>query len=364
MYNKIGIFYLKVERYMIEAKKNNRYKRWKFTLISILVILVVLTISIIIYYTKAIAPINAEKPEEVSLEIPEGSSSSQIAKLLKDNNLIRSELVFRLVLKKNKVENLLKAGYYTLNTGMDVNEIIGELTKGGKNKNVVTFTIPEGYELEMIAEKLSKEGLVDKERFLELTSDKKYFEDKFPFLSELKAGQSLEGYLFPSTYEVYLGASEEDIIEKMLTQFQRVFEEKVKGHMDNVALSFNEVVTLASIIEREAKIDEERPLISAVFHNRLKIGMPLQSCATVQYILGERKEVLTEADTRIESDYNTYIHKGLPPGPIASPGEKSLIAAVKPENVDYLFFRTKEDGTGGHVFSTTYEEHLKANPNK
>src|SRR5690606_38466356 len=257
MYNKIGIFYLKVERYMIEAKKNNRCKRWKFTLISILVILVVLTISIIIYYTKAIAPINAEKPEEVSLEIPEGSSSSQIAKLLKDNNLIRSELVLRLVLKKKKVENLLKVGYYTINTGMDVNEIIGELRKGGKNKNVVTFTIPEGYELEMIAEKLSIEGLVDKERFLELTSDKKYFEDKFPFLSELKAGQSLEGYLFPSTYEVYLGASEEDIIEKMLTQFQRVFEEKVKGHMDNVALSFNEVVTLASIIEREAKIDEE-----------------------------------------------------------------------------------------------------------
>jgi UPF0755 protein len=349
---------------MIEAKRDNKYKRWKFTLISILVILVLSIVSFAIYYNRAIMPVNAEKPENVSFEIPQGSSSSQIARILKDNNLIRSELVFRLVLKKNNAENALKAGYYDLNTGMNVNEIIAELIKGGKNKNVVSFTIPEGYELKMIAEKLSKEGLVDKDRFLELTSDKKYFEDKFPFLANLRDGQNLEGYLFPSTYEVYLGATEEEIIEKMLLQFQKVFEEKVRNQMDNVNLSFNEIVTLASIIEREAKLDEERGLISAVFHNRLKIGMPLQSCATVQYILGERKEVLTEADTRIQSDYNTYIHKGLPPGPIASPGEKSLLAAVNPEDVDYLYFRTREDGTGGHVFSRTYEEHLKANPNK
>jgi len=340
---------------MIIAKKNNKYKRWKFTLISIFIILILLIISFSVYYNKSILPVNSESPEEVSVEIPQGSSSSQIASILKDNNLIRSELVFRLVLKKNNSENLLKAGYYNLNTGMDVNEIIAELIKGGKNKNVVRFTIPEGYELKMIAEKLSEEGLVNKDRFLELTSDKKYFEDKFPFLAELKDGQSLEGYLFPSTYEVYVGASEEEIIEKMLSQFQKVYEEKVKEQINNVDLSFNEIVTLASIIEREAKLDEERGLISAVFYNRLKIGMPLQSCATVQYILGERKEVLTEADTRIESEYNTYLHKGLPPGPIASPGEKSLIAAVKPENVDYLYFRTKEDGTGGHTFSRTYE---------
>ena len=349
---------------MIIAKKNNKYKRWKFTLISIFIILILLIISFSVYYNKSILPVNSESPEEVSVEIPQGSSSSQIASILKDNNLIRSELVFRLVLKKNNSENLLKAGYYNLNTGMDVNEIIAELIKGGKNKNVVRFTIPEGYELKMIAEKLSEEGLVNKDRFLELTSDKKYFEDKFPFLAELKDGQSLEGYLFPSTYEVYVGASEEEIIEKMLSQFQKVYEEKVKEQINNVDLSFNEIVTLASIIEREAKLDEERGLISAVFYNRLKIGMPLQSCATVQYILGERKEVLTEADTRIESEYNTYLHKGLPPGPIASPGEKSLIAAVKPENVDYLYFRTKEDGTGGHTSSRTYEEHLKADPNK
>ena len=134
--------------------------------------------------------------------------------------------------------------------------------------------------------------------------------------------------------------------------------------MINVDLSLNEVVTLASIIEREGKREDERELISAVFHNRLEQGMLLQSCATVQYVLGERKEVLTNKDIQIESEYNTYIHQGLPPTPIASPGESSLIAAVKPAEEDYLYFRTKEDGTGAHTFSKTYKEHLNANPNK
>lgn len=348
---------------MIEAK-NNKYKKIKFILVSIIIFIAVFITAFIGYYNKSISPVNDKNPQEISIEIPEGSSSTQIASILKEKNLIKSELVFKIVLKKNNVENSLKAGYYELNTGMDMDEIITELVKGGENRNVVRFTIPEGYELRMIAEKLSNEGLVDKERFLELTSDKKYFEDKFPFLSELNEGQSLEGYLFPSTYEIYTNASEEEIIEKMLFQFQQVFDKKIKNQMNNVNLSFNDVVTLASIIEREAKVDDERSLISAVFHNRLKIGMPLQSCATVQYILGTRKERLSEEDTRIESVYNTYINKGLPPGPIASPGEKSLIAAVNPENVDYLYFRSKEDGTGRHTFSRTYDEHLRADPNK
>lgn len=351
---------------MIQTNNTNnreKHKKWKALLLTSAIVNIVCIAALVNYYKVAISSMDANNPKEIYLEIPSGSNSSKIASILKENGLIRSELVFKLTLKKNNSENSLKAGYYTLTTGMSLEEIINELSKGGKNTNVVRFTIPEGYELKLIAEKLAKEGLVDKNRFLELASDKKYFEDRFPFLSELNDGQSLEGYLFPSTYEVYIGASEEQIIEKMLAEFEKVFEEKVKGDMNNVNLNLNEVVTLASIIEREAKRDDERALISAVFHNRLNIDMPLQSCATVQYALGERKEVLTEEDTRIQSEYNTYIHKGLPPAPIASPGEKSLIAAVNPADVDYLYFRTKEDGTGAHTFSRTYEEHLKADPN-
>lgn len=348
---------------MVEANKPKKGKKNHIIKI-ILIILIASILLAIIYYQKGLSPISLENPKDIILEIPTGSSSSEIANLLKNEGLIRNKYIFKIALKKNNDESSLKAGYYTLNTGMDVEEIILEISKGGENRNVTTFTIPEGYELRHMAEKLSEEGIVDNERFIKLTSDKKHFEDKYTFLKELNEGQSLEGFLFPSTYEIYTNSTEEEIIEKMLSKFNEIYEEKIKENMSNVNLSLNEVVTLASIIEREGKRDDERELISGVFYNRLEQGIPLQSCATVQYILGERKEVLTDKDTAIESDFNTYINKGLSPAPIASPGEKSLIAAINPADTDYLYFRTKEDGTGAHTFSRTYEEHLNADPNK
>ena len=316
------------------------------------------------YYKKGFTAVSIENPKEINIEIPTGSTSSKIASILKREGLIRNEFIFKIAVKNNKADGKLKAGTYFLNTGMDVNDIIAQLSRGGKNENVVKFTIPEGYEIRQVADKLEKQGLVDKEKFLNLTSDKKYFQNEYPILKELKDGQSLEGFLFPSTYEIFVNSTEEDIIKKMLTKFEEIYQEDVKKNMGKVDLSLNEVVTLASIIEREAKREDERELISAVFHNRLKQGMLLQSCATVQYALGERKEVLSDKDTQIESKYNTYIHEGLPPAPIASPGRESLIAAINPADVDYLYFRTKEDGTGGHTFSRTYEEHKNAKPKK
>lgn len=347
-----------------DVKKDRKYRGIKIGLALVLVIILAALGAVISYYNKAILPTEPDNPRNISIEIPSGSTSGEIARILKENGLIRDELIFKIELKKTKSESNLKAGYYTLNTAMSIEDILTELSKGGQNRNVVRFTIPEGYELKHMAEKLSNERLIDKERFMELVSDKKNFEDRFPFLQELNEGQSLEGYLFPSTYEIYIGSTEEQIIEKMLSKFQQVYEDSIKEDMDNVDMTLNEVVTLASIIEREAKRDDERELISGVFHNRLKINMPLQSCATVQYVLGERKEKLTEKDTQIDSVYNTYIHNGLPPAPIASPGEKSLKAAVNPADVDYLYFRAKEDGSGGHIFSKTYEEHLNADPSK
>lgn len=342
------------------VKKKNKIKRRLIILILIVGILIVGKV----YYDWGFTAVDIENPKDISVEIPFGSSSNKIASILKEKGLIKSELIFKIAVKKSDIGEELKAGKYILSTDMDIYKIIDELTKGGKNENVIRFTIPEGYEIQQIADKLANEGVVDKERFLELTSDKEYFEDKHPILKELKEGQGLEGFLFPSTYEIYTDTTEEDIIDKMLSKFEEVFERSVRPHMDKYDFTVNEVVTLASIIERESKLDEERELISAVFHNRLNKGMLLESCATVQYALGERKEVLSTKDVKIDSEYNTYIHEGLPPTPIASPGEKSLIAAVNPADVDYLYFRTKEDGTGGHIFSKTYEEHMRAKPKK
>lgn len=363
--------YNKVDKYLFKGgdlvSEMARRKKGKGILYRGIILILIIIIAIYVarkYYHYSLQAVSEENPIDIEIDVAVGSSTSKIASILKSNGLIKNELVFKIAVKRSGLEGSLKAGKYTLSTSMDVNEIIDELTKGGRNENVLRFTIPEGYELEMIADKLAAEGIVDKDRFLQLASDKANFEDKFSFLQELEDGQSLEGFLYPSTYEIYIGANEEEIIHKMLSEFIRIYERDVKPHTDKVDLNLNQIVTLASIIEREGKLDEERELISAVFHNRLEANMPLQSCATVQYVLGERKEVLSEKDTQIESEYNTYIHLGLPPAPIASPGKNSLIAAVKPADVDYLFFRTKEDGTGAHTFSRTYEEHLKADPKK
>lgn len=315
------------------------------------------------YYKESFEAMEIDNPQEINITIPVSSSSTLIANILFENGLIKHPLIFKYQIKNKNVGSKLKAGVYTLSTGMDLDTIIDKLTLGVKNQNTVRFTIPEGYEIRQMADKLSQEGIVDKDSFLKLVEDKANFKDKYTFIKELEKNQGLEGFLFPSTYEIYVGSSEEEIIEKMLSEFEKIYKKDIEPKLEELDLTLNEAVTLASIIEREGKVDKERPLMSAVFHNRIKQNMMLQSCATVQYILGERKEVLTNEDTRTPSPYNTYIHEGLPPGPIASPGEASLIAAVNPEVVDYLFFvLTGSDGT--HTFTKTYKEHLNAKPKK
>ncbi|QIB26483.1 endolytic transglycosylase MltG [Caloranaerobacter azorensis] len=327
--------------------------------IGLVLFVLVFFITVVFFYIKEqIKPLGIEgDSNNVTIEIPLGSTTEKIAEILEKNSLIRNRYIFRIIVKMKNVDGKLKAGEYSLNNKMDLYQIIDVLIKGS-SKKTITFTIPEGYELSMIAEKLSKQNLVDKERFLELCNNVSLFKNKFDFLNELPEGLTLEGYLFPDTYEIYKDAKEEDIIDKMLARFEQVYNDKIKEKAKKLNLTMNEVITLASIIEREAKLDNERPLISAVFHNRLKKGWLLQSCATVQYVLGERKEKLTYADLKIDSRYNTYLYKGLPPGPIASPGLKSMEAAVEPADVDYLFFVANENGS--HIFSKTFNEHIKA----
>ncbi|CAK7054060.1 endolytic transglycosylase MltG [Tissierella carlieri] len=345
-------------------KKNRRKaKSKKFSVLIILLFAIIFGAFFAQkYYKESLGAMAVDNPSNVKIIIPPSSSTIKIADILYENGLIKNQFIFRYQVKAKGVGSKLKAGEYNLSTGMNLENIIDSLTKGGKSQNTVRFTIPEGYELKQMAEKLSDEGIVDRDRFLELVSDKKNFEDKYTFLKELDDEQGLEGFLFPSTYEIYVDSTEEEIIGKMLDEFEKVYRKDVEPKLEELNLTLNEAITLASIVEREGKVDEERPLMSAVFHNRIHKGMMLQSCATVQYILGERKEVLTNEDTRIESPYNTYIHEGLPPAPIASPGESSLIAAVNPADVDYLFFVLTGNGT--HTFTKTYEEHLKAKPKK
>lgn len=341
---------------MYEVKPKKQGHTIFYTVMALLIIGFFLLYNI---YIKSLKAIDSSDKEFINVDIPEGTSTLEIGDILKRNNLIKNKWIFLFKFKTIGNKGFLKAGNYDLNRSMDLEKLIDTLINGDKIGDTITFTIPEGYEIKDIARKLAEEGIINSNKFLVLVSDKGNFEGKFKFLRDLDNGQSLEGFLFPATYEIYKSHSEEDIIIKMLEGFEDIYEKDIKPNFKDINLNLNEIITLASIVEKEARLDSERSLISAVFHNRLKINMNLQSCATVQYILGERKEVLSIAETKIKSPFNTYINLGLPPSPIASPGEKSIIATLKPENVDYLFFRlTGKDGS--HTFTKTYEEHLNA----
>ncbi|MBZ4644860.1 MAG: hypothetical protein PWR27_268 [Petroclostridium sp.] len=337
----------------------------KFTLMCIIIVSCVIAgkyaFKIGYQYVKDPDSFNQKRDVEnrtVEVEIPKGATTQDIAMILKEKGLIKYPILFRVVSRVKRYDGKYQQGIHRLNTSMDYEAIMSELQKNVAKKETKKFTIPEGYEFKQIVEKLANEKLIDKEKFIQLAENGEF---DYPFLKDLPERKNrLEGYLFPDTYEVYADATEEDIIRKMLEQFEKEFKQQYYERAKELGMTVDQVVILASMIEREAKLDKERPLVSAVFHNRLKSkDYPfLQSCATVQYILGERKEILSVEDTKIPSPYNTYINPGLPPGPIASPGRESIRAALYPADVDYMFFVANSDGS--HIYSKTYNEHLKA----
>ncbi len=323
-------------------------------LVAILLLIIIIPI---IMYNNGLEPKNKEKDKEIiRIEIPLGSSVESMANQLEQNGVIKSAWVFKIYSKLQKTGSKYRAGIYYLDSGMNIEEITQIIQHGKGFVEIVKFTIPEGFEVRMIVDKLVESGLGSSERFYEIINNNPF---DYEFLKEIpEDAVPLEGYLFPDTYEVYKAAKEEEIIKKMLDRFDNVFNEDFRNRAKELNMSINEVVTLASIIEREAKAEKELKVVSSVFHKRLKINMLLGSCATVQYIIKERKDVLLTKDLEIVSPYNTYKNPGLPPGPIASPGKKAIEAALYPDETDYLYFVAEKDGT--HYFSKTYDEHLRA----
>ncbi|MDD5558548.1 endolytic transglycosylase MltG [Candidatus Methylomirabilis sp.] len=270
-----------------------------------------------------------------------------IARTLKEAHVIRSRFAFLAVAVARGTQRRLLAGEYEFAPGLTLLEVVRRLEQG---KGLVhQVTIPEGFAARQIAEMLQARGLIDQERFMGLVRDRR-------LLAQYRVdGTSLEGYLFPDTYRLVKGLSEEAMIGRMVQRFTEIFGPAERARASALKMSVAEVVTIASLIEREAMVDEERPLISSVFHNRLRLGMPLQSDPTVLYSLSRFSGKLTKANLQAPSPYNTYLHRGLPPGPIASPGRASIIAALYPASSRYLYFVSKNDGT--HAFSNTLREH-------
>jgi UPF0755 protein len=284
------------------------------------------------------------------IEVPEGASFGEATSLLHQEDLITKPLYFRLLGKWTRSEKNIKPGEYALHTAMRPMEILELLVRGKILQHPVT--LPEGSTSVEIGKALEKARLLSAEAFLKIIQDPGLMNE---FGIE---GETMEGYLFPNTYYFAKRTPSFEIVKRMITEFQTVYNESFRKRADELGMTQREVVTLASIIEEETAAPSERALISAVFHNRLKKKMRLQSDPTVIFSLTDFNGNLTKKSLQIPSPYNTYRFKGLPPGPISNPGRESLHAALFPASVDYLYFVSRNDGT--HFFSSTLRDHNNA----
>ncbi|MCR1897964.1 endolytic transglycosylase MltG [Irregularibacter muris] len=341
----------------IYTKKKNKKTPIFGSWITLLILVVVIIGGAILYYHSLIGPVTTNGEEKI-IEIPQGYSMEKIATLLEKEGIIKNKFAFQAAVFLENKRGKLQSGTYALNSSASTKEIIHRISNGEVISHSVKVTIPEGYELSMIAERLEEKGLTTKEKFLEAAQQIDQY--NYSFLKEIPKDrkQPLEGYLFPDTYEFSKDISEEKIIETMLNRFNRAFKDEYYERAQELDMSTDDIIIMASLVEREARQEEERALIAGVYYNRLEINMLLQCDATVQYALEDRKSRLLYSDLKIDSPYNTYKYPGLPIGPISSVGEASLKAALYPENSPYLYYVAQSNGS--HIFSKTLDEHNRA----
>ncbi len=306
--------------------------------------------------TRPLVDVAAGQP--VTIVIPKGASTAEIGQLLAEKGIVANPRQFRTRVRDAGVGQDLLAGTYDLRTGMGYDAAIASLT-AGPSVIRTKVTIPEGFTLEQTAARFEKAAGIPAEKFLALARGRaSEFAADHPYLAKAYAG-SLEGYLFPKTYQVKQGATARDVIEMMLDQFDREIADVNMQTATSRGLDLGDVVVLASLIERETKVAKERPLVASVIYNRLKLRMRLGIDATVEYVLHTNRLRLTYKDLQVDSPYNTYKHFGLPPGPIASPGLDSLKAAAAPADTNYLYYvLTAKDGS--HTFASTAAEFERA----
>lgn len=292
----------------------------------------------------------------VEITIDSGTSVRQIAEVLENAGVIDCAFCFKAYIAVMGLSSKIRAGDYEFESGQTAKQVISMLLKG--DFKTYRLTIPEGWTVRQITDYIKGLQFVDgsdfAERFLALSKDPE-------FIKELDIGwivPGLEGYLFPSTYEVYKLKDPKKLLLPMVQEFKSKFAAAIKEKGGILGLTPGQIVTLASIIEKETSVPAEKPLVASVFYNRLKKGMLLQSDPTIIYGLPDFDGNIKKTDITNPHKYNTYVHLGLPPGPICNPGEDAIEAALNPATADYLYFVSKNDGT--HIFSNSYDEHLRA----
>lgn len=333
------------------AKNTGRRKIKKNTGKALVILLLIILIALVSMFISTIKkPLKISESEVVNVE--EGDSFYNIINRLSNEKKIKSPFMIKIYAKLTGLDLDVVPGSHTLEKSMSLKDIAKTL-KDSNNANTITLTIPEGFNIEDIAKRVEEKGICTKDEFL--SSVKSY-----PLPSYVKNNPdkryNLEGFLFPDTYNFQVGVKPEYIIETMIKRFEEVWNEITK-ELDIKEDDIEKIINVASIIEKEARVDEDRPLIASVIYNRLKQDMPLQIDATVIYAHGYYIENVRYKHLAIESKYNTYLHKGLPVGPICSPGAPSIKAALNPANTNYLFYLLASDDV--HYFTDNYDDFLK-----
>lgn len=319
----------------------------KYVLPPVLLFFVLL--AIFSYAFSPSAPVSEER-EDIYVTVHSGMSADDVADMLEKRGIIRSRLRFWLTAKMNGADSSFKVGTYAFHTNMEPRDVLLALVEGQTVQ--LRFTIPEGFTVEDIAKRLDAKGIVRGDDFLRAA--KHYAPYDYIEKSD-QARYYAEGFLFPDTYEVDGDVTVDGILSMMSRDFDQRLTPKMRERAKEENLSIYELIILASLVEKEARYAEDRALIAQVFLKRLAIGMPLQSDATLQYLLDAPKEDVTYKDTEMDSPYNTYQYQGLPPGPVANPGTASIEAVLWPANTDYLYFVA--DREGHNYYSYTYAEH-------
>ena len=304
------------------------------------------------FYSRAVDPYRGYTEPEVFIDIPSGTGPNAIGQKLIAAGVVRDEMTFRTALLVSGRSRALKAGEYRFNAPMHALDVIDKIARGDVYKRLLTFR--EGLTIDEMAQVFEEKGFGKAEEFRKAAMNDKLIADLDP------AATDLEGYLFPETYSLPRDTPASVVVEQMVAGFKKATTEDMRKAAAQDGLSVRQLVTLASLVEKETAAANERPLVAAVYRNRMKIHMPMQADPTVIYALekaGKYNGNLTRDGLQFDSPYNTYKYSGLPPGPIAAPGKASLEAAAKPADVDYLYFVSKNDGT--HVFASTLEEHNK-----
>lgn len=349
---------LGVENHLIRDERESgnvfRRKKPRRVITRLVLILFVASVGLLGWWSWASGPYSSTGNGE-KITITPGTTASILGEELQNKHLIRSALMFKIFIHFKEPNFKLYIGDYEISPKMTPEEIIKRFVKGEVIVSNNLVTIPEGLTTEQIIDLLVQKGIGSKESFTKVVTDDEF---SYSFLKGAPSGiHRLEGYLFPNTYAIDPKTSPHAVIDMLLKQFAKELTPEVLKDLEAANLTVQKWVTLSSLVEKEAVQESDRELIAAVFLNRLKINQPLQSCATIQFLLGTPKAKLYEKDLKIPSPYNTYLHVGLPPGPIASPGHASLQAALHPAVTDYKYFVAKSDGY--HAFAKTYSEHLQ-----